>query len=131
MKRVWLIATASMIALAACSSGGGGSTADSPAEAGEEAPFELDAEPEATTEVEAAKSYRFEPQVIEVGVGDEVTWTNNDDFPHNVTFLTGKDDQHDLPIGKTVEVTFDESGDFYYECSIHPQTMRGLVIVAG
>ena len=131
MKRVWLIVAASMIALAACSSGEGGSATDSPAAAGAEAPFELDAEPVATTEVEAVKSYRFEPQVIEVEAGDEVTWTNNDDFPHNVTFLTGDNEQHDMPIGKTVTVTFDEPGDFYYECSIHPQTMRGLVIVSG
>ncbi len=77
----------------------------------------------------AFKSYRFEPAVIKVGAGSEVTWTNEDDFPHNVRFLTGSDETHDLPIGDSVSVTFDEVGDFYYECSLHPQQMRGKVIV--
>jgi plastocyanin len=32
---------------------------------------------------------------------------------------------HDLPIGNSVSIAFDEAGDCYYECSLHPQTMRG------
>ena len=33
-------------------------------------------EPVATTEVEMAKSYRFDPKTIEIEAGDTVTWTN-------------------------------------------------------
>ena len=130
MTRLWLVAAVAILALAGCSSSG--AQTDTPAASeppSEQAPFELNAAPVETTEVTAVKSYRFDPEVIEVAAGSEVTWTNDDDFPHNVHFLTGSDETHDLPIGESVEVTFDEAGDFYYECSIHPQQMRGKVIV--
>ena len=41
-------------------------------------------EPVAATEVTMAKSYRFEPQAIEVSAGQTVTWTNGDNFTHTV-----------------------------------------------
>ena len=119
----------SLFTLAACSSGTAETTGDENA-AGGEAPFELSADPVETTEVTAVKSYKFEPQVISVDTGSTVTWSNEDDFPHNVHFFDDSDATHDLPIGDSVEVNFDQPGDFYYECSIHPQQMRGLVVVA-
>ena len=132
MKRLWLVAAVALLVLVCCSSDGTGTKANAePEMVSDEAPFELDAAPVETTEVTAIKSYKFDPQVIEVAAGSEVTWTNEDDFPHNVAFLTGSDDTHDLPVGESVSVTFDEAGDFYYECSIHPQQMRGKVIVTG
>ena len=93
------------------------------------AQFELSRDPVETTEVTAVKSYKFDPQVIAVSAGSEVTWTNEDDFPHNLQVLDGSDATHDLPIGDSVRLTFDEAGDYYYECSIHPQQMRGKVVV--
>lgn len=131
MTKIAVALAVAVLALAGCSSSagstndtGGGSEAK-----GAEAPFELDETPVETTEVTAVKSYKFEPAVIEISAGSEVTWTNEDDFPHNVHFLTGSDETHDLPIGDSTSVTFDQSGDFYYECSIHPQQMRGKVTV--
>ena len=130
MKRLGLVAVIALLALVGCSSEGTRTRVDSGSEqASDEAPFELDSAPVETTEVTAVKSYKFDPEVIEVASGSEVTWTNEDDFPHNVAFLTGSDETYDLPIGDSVSVTFDEVGDFYYECSIHPQQMRGKVIV--
>jgi plastocyanin len=130
MKRLWIVAAIALVALVGCSSGGANTDTNAGSEqVSDEAPFELEAAPVETTEVTAVKSYRFDPAVIEVASGSEVTWTNEDDFPHNVAFLTGSDETHDLPIGESVSVTFDETGDFYYECSIHPQQMRGKVIV--
>ena len=122
---VFLLAT-----LVACGSAGG-SEGGSETPATDEAPFELNDDPEETTAVTAIKSYTFEPAVIEVETGAEVTWSNEDDFPHNVHFLAGRDETYDLPIGEEAAVTFDEAGEFYYECSIHPQQMRGKVIVTG
>ena len=127
MKRTWLLAAIAVLTLVGCSSGG---TEVSAAGGSEEVPFELDAAPVETTEVLAVKSYKFDPQVIEVQVGSEVTWTNEDDFPHNVHFLTGSDETYDLPMGESASVTFDEAGDYYYECSLHPQQMRAKVIVS-
>jgi plastocyanin len=130
MKRLLLVAVIALLALVGCSSGSGETGMDSASgQNAEEAPFELSAAPVETTEVTAVKSYKFDPQVIEVAAGSEVTWTNEDDFPHNVHFLTGSDETHDLPIGETATVAFDDEGDFYYECSIHPQ-MHGRVIVS-
>lgn len=131
MKRVWLMAAIAALTLVGCSSGAADTGTDSGSEqASDEVPFELDAAPIETTEVTAAKSYKFDPQVIEVEVGAEVTWTNEDDFPHNVHFLTGSDETYDLSIGESASVTFDEAGDFYYECSLHAQQMRAKVIVS-
>ena len=130
MKRTWFLAAIAVLTLVGCSSGATETSTGGSGPASEEAPFELSDAPVETTEVTAVKSYKFDPQVIEVEIGSEVTWTNEDDFPHNVHFLTGSDETHDLPIGESAGVTFDEAGDYYYECSIHPQQMRGKVIVS-
>jgi plastocyanin len=117
----------------ACSSDDGGSegVSASTSDAGDEAeaPFEIDEEPVATTEVDLPKSYRFAPVAITIDAGDEVTWTNNDDFPHNVHLLDGSDVTEDLPIGESATLAFDEPGQIYYECSIHPQQMQGVIVV--
>ena len=94
------------------------------------APFEVPGEPVKTTKVDLPKSYKFSPAVIEIGSGDTVTWTNNDNFPHNVHVLDGSDRTIDLGIGETGTVTFDDPGTIFYECSIHPQQMRGKILVA-
>ena len=131
MTRALAVLMVAVFALVGCSSGSdGASGTGDEAQAAEGAPFELDADPVETTEVAAVKSYKFGPEVIEVAAGSEVTWTNEDDFPHNVHLLDGSDATHDLPIGDSVSVAFDEAGDYYYECSLHPQTMRGKVIVS-
>lgn len=128
MRGILLLSVAAFMALAACSAGAG----SAPREAMESgAPFVIDAEPVRATEVTAVKSYRFDLPAIEVASGTEVLWTNEDDFPHNVHFVTGSDETYDLPIGESAAVAFDEAGDYYYECSIHPQQMRGKVIVTG
>ncbi len=131
MKRLAVALIIALAALVGCSSSDEASqnSADDQAALSQEAPFELDAAPVQTTEVGAVKSYRFDPEVIEVQTGDEVTWSNEDDFPHNVHFLTGSDETHDLPIGESASVSFEEPGEFFYECSLHPQQMRGKVVV--
>ena len=133
MKRSVVLAAAAFLALAGCGAdtdnASTAATGDSESATTKEPPFDLEAAPVETTEVEAVKSYKFDPEVIEVAAGTDVTWTNQDDFPHNVHFLMGADETHDLPIGHSINVTFDEGGEFYYECSLHPQQMRGKVIV--
>lgn len=126
------IAAALLLVGAACSSDGGSSSAGGDSGSGDtsaDAPFEISEEPVATTEVSLPKSYKFEPVAIEVDAGDEVTWTNEDDFPHNVHLLDGSDVTKDLPIGESATIAFDEPGDYYYECSIHPDQMHGKVVV--
>ena len=126
MKR-WLplVAAALLLTGAACSSGAEGSSSG---DTSADVPFEISEEPVATTEVSLPKSYRFEPVAISIDAGDEVTWTNEDDFPHNVHLFDG-DVTEDLPIGESATIAFDEPGDYYYECSLHPDQMQGMVVV--
>ena len=84
-------------------------------------------EPVATTDVQMAKSYRFDPKVIEIGAGDTVTWTNDDNFTHTVQ-VDGQED-HKVGQGESVEITFDKPGTYDYVCTLHSQEMDGTVIV--
>ncbi len=88
---------------------------------------ESSSEPVAATEVEMVKSYRFEPKVIEVDVGETVTWTNDDNFTHTVQ-VEGQED-HKVEQGESVEITFDEPGTYEYVCTLHRRDMDGTVIV--
>ena len=83
----------------------------------------------ATTSVKLPKSYRFDPKAITVAAGSAVTWSNEDDFPHNVTLLDGSKEKRSLPVGQSATITFADKGTFHYECSIHPQQMKGSVVV--
>ena len=87
------------------------------------------ASPVATTSVELPKSYKFVPAAIVVEVGDTVSWTNHDDFTHNVTF-PGEPGLTMRP-GETVTRAFPTAGSFAYQCSLHPRDMNGTVTVGG
>jgi plastocyanin len=88
-----------------------------------------DASPVATTKVDLPKSYKFAPAAITVTSGSTVTWTNDDNFTHSVRIEGG------TPLvmkpGESVTRTFDAAGTFKYDCSFHPQDMKGEVVVTG
>ena len=96
---------------------------------GEAADTAVTSSPVATTTVELPKSYRFEPVAIQVDAGATVTWTNHDEFTHNVAF------DRDAPLamkpGESVTRAFPTAGTFAYLCSLHPREMRGSVVVTG
>jgi plastocyanin len=76
--------------------------------------------------------FAFSPALINVSVGDNVTWKNNDATTHTVTSDTGSAVQFssgDLGEGATYTFVFTQAGDFPYHCSIHP-SMHGVVHVA-
>jgi len=100
------------VALAAC---GGG------AEAGDEA------SPVPTTTVDLPTSYRFAPEAITVAAGATVTWTNHDNFTHNVA-LEGAEPLTMAP-GESATHTFAAPGSYPYVCSLHPKDMKGSVLV--
>jgi plastocyanin len=101
------------LALAACG-GGGGAAAE--------------ARPIETTTVDLPKSYKFVPAAIVVDAGARVSWTNHDDFTHNVTLPDGVPALTMSP-GASVTHTFDTPGEYDYVCSLHPRDMRGRVVV--
>jgi plastocyanin len=84
-------------------------------------------EPVATTEVAMAKSYRFDPKVIQVETGSTVTWRNVDNFTHTVQ-VHGQEDR-EVGRGDSVSITFDRPGTYHYVCTLHRQDMDGEVIV--
>jgi plastocyanin len=84
-------------------------------------------EPVATTEVTMAKSYRFDPEVIEVAAGSTVRWTNDDNFTHTVQ-VDGQED-HKVEQGASVSITFDRAGTYHYVCTLHRSDMDGEVVV--
>jgi plastocyanin len=103
-----------VLGLAACGDTAGGAADDTPVR---------------TDTVDLPKSYTFDPPVIEVDAGTTVTWTNHDDFPHNVSLLDGSEVSKDVGIGESVTITFDEPGEISYQCAFHPQQMQGRVVV--
>jgi plastocyanin len=85
----------------------------------------------------------FQPEEIEIAVGETVTWVHDDAPTHTVTsgevteggagvsaspdggFASGE-----LSKGDTFAHTFEEPGTYPYFCEIHPATMRGVVTVS-
>jgi len=87
------------------------------------------ASPVATTSVDLPKSYKFEPAAITVKAGSTVTWTNDDNFTHSVR-LAGAQPLVMKP-GEHVTQTFATPGTYQFDCSFHPQDMKGTVVVTG
>jgi len=81
----------------------------------------------------------FQPNPVQVSVGDTVTWTNDDSQPHTVTSGSngvpdGKFDSSPnfnplLSLGQTFEHTFTEAGEYPYYCALHPNIVVGTVSV--
>jgi plastocyanin len=84
----------------------------------------------AGTNAVAIEGFAFDPGSIEVAVGTEVTWTNQDPAEHTVTAEGGGFDSGPLARGGTFSTTFEEPGTVTYFCAIHP-TMKGAVRVRG
>jgi plastocyanin len=75
-------------------------------------------------------SNSYNPNPIEIEVGDTVTWINNDSSPHTVTTSSSKSnfDSDVLRRGETFSFTFDREGEYPYFCTLHP-SMVGTVVV--
>jgi amicyanin len=76
------------------------------------------------------KDFAFGPQVVTIGVGDSVTWTNDDGAPHTVTFKDGSAGSKSIFPNQTFARTFDKPGTYEYFCSFHPFMTGRVVVVA-
>jgi len=83
------------------------------------------------------KGTKYNPTSVTVDPGDTVTWRNEDDTGHSVTFDDGSFDSHPtcgqllgtcMGQGETAEHSFDQPGEFTYKCKIHG-SMVGTVTV--
>ena len=86
--------------------------------------------PAAAKPVSAAiANFAFAPQEIEVAVGQEITWTNEDSAPHTVTATSGADsDSGSMNQGATYTWKATKAGTVEYFCAIHP-SMTGTITV--
>ena len=77
--------------------------------------------------------FAFQPDTVTVETGSSVTWTvTRAKDPHTVTPLDPRSafvGSGLLRQGDTFTVTFRAPGTYRYICSIHPEQMRGTVVV--
>jgi nitrite reductase (NO-forming) len=76
----------------------------------------------------------YAPNPVQVGVGDMVTWTNDDSQPHTATsgeavIPDGRFDSGIMAPAATFDFTFTEAGEYPYFCLLHPN-MVGTVSVS-
>jgi len=79
------------------------------------------------------KSLEFSPLTVHARVGQTVTWTNDDEAPHNVTYVSGpqfSSSKRRMVIGQRFSVHLTGAGTIHYICTLHPW-MRASVIVSG
>lgn len=73
--------------------------------------------------------FAFGPTAIKVTAGQAVTWTNNDDTPHQITLTGGSSQRSDVMLkGQSATLKFDAAGNIAYICGLHP-TMKGTIEV--
>ena len=73
-------------------------------------------------------SNSFNPNPVEVKVGETVTWINDDSGRHTVTSKDGVFNSELMGRGQSFSYTFDKAGEYPYSCSPHPN-MVGTVVV--
>ena len=75
----------------------------------------------------------FEPCELTVAVGESVTFVNNELPPHNVMFVDHDELSHgDLAFtaGESFDVTFEQPGDYAFQCDPHAGAgMKGVIHV--
>ncbi|HTI24531.1 MAG TPA: cupredoxin family copper-binding protein [Kutzneria sp.] len=86
----------------------------------------------AATQAVTMAHYAFAPAAITVHVGDTVTWTNQDQAPHDVTTTSAPVPLHSptLSTGQSWTYTFSQPGTYSYICSIHPDMKAQVTVLA-
>src|SRR5829696_1530859 len=76
----------------------------------------------------------YNPNPIEIKVGDTMTWINSDSSPHTVTSSSNDGsitfDSDVLRRGETFSFTFDKEGQYPYSCTLHPSMVGTVVVTA-
>jgi plastocyanin len=112
-----LPALALLVLLAGCGSsdGGGGGKAEVLAPG---TPIEM-------------KSLHFKPDNVQVAVGQEITWHNDESVPHDVKADSGASfSSETFGNDGTFRWTPDKAGTVKYECTLHPGMEGEIDVVA-
>ena len=124
---MWLSAAVALGSLpAGCGSGSGASS-------GAKTTVAVSSVPPGRTVQIVMRSLAFNPRAVHARVGQQVTWSNEDNAPHNVTYVSGprfRSSRPKLQPGSRFSLTLHQAGTIHYYCSIHPW-MTATIIVAG
>lgn len=71
--------------------------------------------------------FKFTPRELNITLGSNVVWRNDDLYRHSVTFNDQSFTEYIDP-GKNASYTFDIAGEYPYHCSVHP-SMNGEITV--
>ena len=77
----------------------------------------------------------YQPTYLQVRVGTTVTWTNQDDVPHTVTFRHGMSGgtmmgSGMMTRGQSFSLTFRMPGTYQYSCLVHPSMVATVTVVS-
>jgi plastocyanin len=73
-------------------------------------------------------NFVFNPAIVTVKVGTQVTWINKDDIPHTVDSTDGKFKSNALDTEDKFQFSFTTPGEYPFFCRMHPK-MTGKIIV--
>jgi len=74
------------------------------------------------------ENFAFGPEQVAIGVGDSVTWVNNDGAPHGLAFKDGVAGTEELLPGQSFSRVFAKAGTYDYVCSVHPYMTARVVV---
>ena len=74
------------------------------------------------------RNFAFNPAVLTVSAGTEVTFVNCDPDTHSSASDTGVWDSNLLPTGTSFKRTFSTAGTFAYHCNPHPSMQASSVV---
>ena len=108
---------------------------NSESESNEKEIVEEERRPPEEFHVDAVSKSVYTPAMLNIQLGDTVTWTNIDSEVHtvssaNVTSDGGVYFHETLLPGETYSVTFDTPGTYFYSCMIKFHGMTGIVRVS-
>jgi plastocyanin len=79
-----------------------------------------------------AVDFAFEPKDASVAAGGRVTVSNRGQAPHTVTLDDVDLDTGNIAPGASAQLTApDAPGSYSYRCAVHPDRMRGVLVVLG
>jgi plastocyanin len=85
------------------------------------------AEPDSSDTAVTIADFAFGPADVTAPVGSALTWTNAQaGVPHTTTSLDGVWDSGVMSSNAAFTFTFNQPGDFAYQCDIHP-SMKGVI----
>jgi plastocyanin len=76
------------------------------------------------------QNFMYQYTNIHVQVGTTLTWMNQDNISHSVTFQNGMKDSGLLAPGQSFSYLFNTPGTYQYNCTVHPYMVATVTVVS-